>query len=109
MAYERRPYVLDFVNSYEGIAAAFASYYGSTVLENPFTYADLKKTERHLEELQVLDADDVSAFPKLLSKARQRSRKRQARGQQGPRDARSKIRGSAYPTKEKLFGIYRCG
>ena len=31
----------------------------------------LKETERHLEELQVLDADDVRAFYKLLSKPRQ--------------------------------------
>ena len=72
--YEKRPYVLDFVNSYEGIAEAFAPYYENTVLENPLTYTDLKETERHLEELQVLDADDVRAFYKLLSKQRQTSK-----------------------------------
>lgn len=69
--YEKRPYVLDFVNSYEDIAAAFAPYYENTVLENPLTYSDLKETERHLEELNVLDADDVRAFYKLLAKEKQ--------------------------------------
>lgn len=69
--YEKRPYVLDFVNSYEDIAEAFAPYYENTVLENPLTYTDLKETERHLAELNVLDADDVRAFYKLLAKERQ--------------------------------------
>ena len=69
--YEKRPYVLDFVNSYEDIAEAFAPYYENTVLENPLTYADLKETERHLVELNVLDGDDVRAFYKLLAKERQ--------------------------------------
>lgn len=71
---EKRPYVLDFVNSYEDITEAFAPYYENTVLENPLTYTDLKETERHLEELQVLDADDVRTFYKLLSKSRQTSK-----------------------------------
>ena len=69
--YEKRPYVLDFVNSYEDIAEAFAPYYENTVLENPLTYTDLKETERHLVELNVLDADDVRAFYKLLAKQKQ--------------------------------------
>lgn len=72
--YEKRPYVLDFSNSYEDIADAFAPYYENTVLENPLTYADLKETERHLEELNVLDADDVRAFYKLLAKEKQTAR-----------------------------------
>jgi type I restriction enzyme R subunit len=72
--YEKRPYVLDFVNSYEDIAEAFAPYYENTVLENPLTYADLKETERHLEELDVLDGDDVREFYELLVKKRQSNR-----------------------------------
>ena len=68
--YEKTPYVLDFVNSYEDIAAAFAPYYENTVLENPLTYSDLKETERHLEELCILDADDVREFYTLLGKTR---------------------------------------
>lgn len=69
--YEKRPYVLDFVNSYEDIAEAFAPYYENTVLENPLTLSDLKETERHLLELNVLDADDVREFYRLLVKKRQ--------------------------------------
>lgn len=57
-----------------GHRGGFAPYYENTVLENPLTYTDLKKTERHLEELQVLDADDVRTFYKLLSKSRQTSK-----------------------------------
>ncbi len=68
--YEKRPYVLDFVNSYEDIAKAFAPYYENTVLENPLTFSDLKETERRLEERNVLDADDVREFYGLLCKER---------------------------------------
>ena len=68
--YEKTPYVLDFANSYEDIAAAFAPYYENTVLENPLTYSDLKETERRLGELNVLDADDVRDFYALLGKER---------------------------------------
>lgn len=66
--YEKRTFVLDFKNSYEDIAEAFAPYYENTVLENPLTLSDLRETERHLRELQVLDADDVREFYGLLAK-----------------------------------------
>ena len=69
--YEKRPFVLDFKNSYEDIAEAFAPYYENTVLDNPLTLPDLKETERHLLELNVLDADDVREFYGLLAKTRQ--------------------------------------
>lgn len=69
--YEKRPYVLDFVNTYEDIAKAFAPYYETTVLENPMTLADLRETERNLEETGILDADDVREFYRLLAKKRQ--------------------------------------
>ncbi len=71
--YEKRPFVLDFVNSYEDIATAFAPYYENTVLENPLTFSDLKETERRLIELDVLDADDVREFYGLLAKQKQSS------------------------------------
>lgn len=69
--YEKRPFVLDFKNSYEDIAEAFAPYYENTVLDNPLTLSDLKETERHLLELNVLDADDIREFYGLLAKTRQ--------------------------------------
>lgn len=69
--YEKRPYVLDFANTYEDIAEAFAPYYETTVLENPMTFADLRETERNLEETGILDADDVREFYRLLAKKRQ--------------------------------------
>ncbi|WP_165171447.1 DEAD/DEAH box helicase family protein [Adlercreutzia sp. ZJ242] len=68
--FEKRTFVLDFKNSYEGIAEAFAPYYENTILENPLTLSDLRETERHLRELCVLDADDVREFYRLLAKKR---------------------------------------
>lgn len=68
--FEKRTFVLDFKNSYEDIAEAFAPYYENTVLENPLTLSDLRETERHLRELHVLDADDVREFYRLLAKKR---------------------------------------
>lgn len=69
--YEKRPYVLDFVNGYEDIVVAFAPYYETTILENPMTLSDLRETERNLEEAGVLDADDVREFYRLLAKGKQ--------------------------------------
>lgn len=75
--HEKRPYVLDFVNGYEDMADAFAPYYENTVLENPLTLADLKETERYLEDLSVLDADDVRAFYRLLAKEKHTAKDRE--------------------------------
>lgn len=69
--YEKRTFVLDFKNTYEDIAEAFAPYYENTVLENPLTLSDLRETERHLLGLHVLDADDVREFYRLLAKKKQ--------------------------------------
>ena len=69
--HEKRAYVLDFVNSYEDIADAFAPYYENTVLKNPLTYSDLKETDRRLEELNILNADNVREFYRLLAKTHQ--------------------------------------
>lgn len=67
--HEKKPYVLDFVNSYEDIAEAFAPYYENTVLDNPLTFSDLKETGATWE-LGILDADDVREFYALRAKAR---------------------------------------
>lgn len=69
--YEKRTFVLDFKNTYEDIAEAFAPYYENTVLENPLTLSDLRETERHLLGLHVLDADDVREFYRMLDKEKQ--------------------------------------
>ena len=69
--YEKRPYVLDFANSYEDIAAAFAPYFENTVLENPLTFTDLMDTQAELDGLGVLDPDDVREFYALLAKPQQ--------------------------------------
>lgn len=68
--YEKRTYVIDFVNNYDTIREAFAPYYESTILEKPLTLAMLRNTERMLAELNVLDVDDVREFYGLIRKER---------------------------------------
>ena len=66
--YDKRTFVLDFVNDFESIRDSFAPFYKTTVLEEPLTIADVRETERRMLEYGVLDADDVREFNVLLAK-----------------------------------------
>lgn len=66
--YDKRTFVLDFVNDFESIRDSFAPFCKTTVLEEPLTIADVRETERRMLEYGVLDADDVREFNVLLAK-----------------------------------------
>ena len=66
--FDKRTFVLDFRNSFDGIADSFAPYYETTLLDDPLTLSDVRETERRLTELDILDDEDVEEFNRLLAK-----------------------------------------
>lgn len=64
--YEKKTFVLDFVNKYEDIVAAFSKYYTKTVLSNSVTPRAIYDIDAKIEGYFFLDPADVDAFNKVL-------------------------------------------
>lgn len=64
--YEKKTFVLDFVNKYEDIVAAFSRYYTKTVLSNSVTPRAIYDIDAKIEGYFFLDPADVEAFNKVL-------------------------------------------
>ena len=66
--FEKKTFVLDFVNSYEDIKAAFAPYYTTTLLSNSVTPTAIYALEATIDAYTVLDPDDIEKANELLYK-----------------------------------------
>lgn len=66
--YDKKTFVLDFVNSYEDIQKAFAPYYTTTILANSVNPADIYQIEMRLDSYYVIDPGDIDPFVELLLK-----------------------------------------
>lgn len=75
--FEKKTFVLDFVNSYEEIKAAFAPYYTTTLLSNSITPTAIYDLEARIDAYAVLDPDDIDKANELLYKANITSRDKQ--------------------------------
>ncbi|MDE6314763.1 MAG: DEAD/DEAH box helicase family protein [Lachnospiraceae bacterium] len=64
--YEKKTFVLDFVNKYEDIVAAFSKYYTKTVLSNSVTPRAIYDIEAKIDGYFFLDPTDVESFNKVL-------------------------------------------
>lgn len=64
--YEKKVFVLDFVNKYEDIVAAFSKYYTKTILSNSVTPRAIYDIDAKIEGYFFLDSADVEAFNKVL-------------------------------------------
>ncbi len=64
--YEKKTFVLDFVNKYEDIVAAFSKYYTNTVLSNSVTPRAIYDIEAKIDGYFFLDPADVESFNKVL-------------------------------------------
>ena len=64
--YEKKTFVLDFVNKYEDIVAAFSKYYTKTVLSNLVTPRAIYDIEAKIDGYFFLDPADVESFNKVL-------------------------------------------
>jgi len=66
--YEKKTFVLDFVNEYEDIKSAFAPYYTSTLLSNSVTPTAIYDIEARIDAYTIIDPDDVEKVNELLYK-----------------------------------------
>ncbi|MFW0108647.1 type I restriction endonuclease subunit R [Rothia sp. P7181] len=64
--FDKNTFVLDFVNSYEDIKAAFAPYYTTTLLANTVTPNAVYELEAKIDGYLVLDPDDVDKTSEIL-------------------------------------------
>lgn len=66
--FEKKTFILDFVNTYEDIISAFAPYYTTTLLSNSVTPTAIYDLEAQVDAYTVLDPDDIEKANKLFYK-----------------------------------------
>ena len=64
--YEKKTFVLDFVNSYEDIEDAFSKYYTTTILSNSASPQTIYDLEYKIDGYYFLDPADIESFNKIL-------------------------------------------
>ena len=64
--FEKKTFVLDFVNSYEDIKAAFAPYFTTTLLSNSVTPTAIYDLEAKIDAYTVLDPGDIENANTIL-------------------------------------------
>lgn len=77
--FEKKTFVLDFVNTYDDIVKAFAPYYTTTLLANSVTPSAVYELEAKLDGYMILDPYEIDrlaeiVYNKTQSKNRQRIR-----------------------------------
>jgi len=66
--YDKKTFILDFVNEYEDIKKAFEPYYTTTLLANSVTPSAIYDLETKIDAYLILDADDIEKANALLYK-----------------------------------------
>ena len=66
--FDKKTFILDFVNSYEDIISAFAPYYTTTLLSNSVTPTAIYDLEAQVDAYTVLDPDDIEKANELFYK-----------------------------------------
>ena len=66
--FEKKTFILDFVNSYEDIVNAFAPYYTTTLLSNSVTPSAIYDIEAQIDAYAVIDPEDVDKVNDILYK-----------------------------------------
>lgn len=64
--YDKKTFVLDFVNSYKDIKSAFAPYYTTTLLANSVTPSAVYDLEAKIDSYGILDPADIEAANDIL-------------------------------------------
>lgn len=68
--YDKRTFVLDFKNSFEDIQKSFEPYYETTLLTDPLTFDDVRRTEREMLGFRFLEEPVVIEYNTILSHPR---------------------------------------
>lgn len=66
--YNKKTFILDFVNEYEDIQKAFAPYYTTTLLSNSITPTAIYDLEAKIDAYAVIDPSDIDPANVLLCK-----------------------------------------
>lgn len=64
--YDKKTFILDFVNSYEDIQAAFQPYYTTTLLSNTITSSSIYDLEAKIDSYAIFDPDDIEKVSAIL-------------------------------------------
>ena len=64
--YDKKTFVLDFVNSYEDMKAAFAPYYTTTLLSNSVTPNAIYDLEAKIDAYALFDPADIDSANEIL-------------------------------------------
>ena len=64
--YDKKTFILDFVNKYEDIKSAFAPYYTTTLLSNSVTPGAVYDLEAKIDAYAILDPADIEAANDIL-------------------------------------------
>ncbi len=66
--YDKKTFILDFVNDYEDIQAAFSKYYTTTLLSNSITPSTIYDLEASIDGYYILDPMDIDTLCDILYK-----------------------------------------
>lgn len=64
--YDKKTFILDFVNHYKDIKAAFAPYYTTTLLSNSVTPSAIYDLEAKIDTYAILDPSDIDSANEIL-------------------------------------------
>ncbi len=66
--FEKKTFILDFVNSYEDIIGAFSSFYTTTLLSNSVTPNAIYDIEAQIDAYVIMDPYDIESVNEILYK-----------------------------------------
>lgn len=66
--YDKKVFILDFMNEYEDIVRAFEPYYTSTLLVNTVTPEVVYEYSDKIDSFNIIDPDDIDSFNEILYK-----------------------------------------
>lgn len=66
LPYDKKVFVLDFVNEYEDIVDSFAPYYTTTLLCNTVNPEAVYELESKVDEYSLIDMDDIEDFTSIF-------------------------------------------
>lgn len=75
--YDKKTFVLDFVNSYEDMKAAFAPYYTTTLLSNSVTPSAIYDLEAKIDAYALFDPADIDSVNEILYSEKITSKQKQ--------------------------------
>ena len=75
--YDKKTFVLDFVNSYEDMKAAFAPYYTTTLLSNSVTPSAIYDLEAKIDAYALFDPADIESANEILYSEKVTSKQKQ--------------------------------